>query len=518
MEFKNQNGTPHLVPNTPLKGSVMKKMKRLLALLLVPVLLLLAACGGAAETIAETAAKTTAPAQDSYSITFSVLEERITVRVPAGETPVYPGDLSWETDEHYYKITGWDKEFVPATENAVYTATVGEYGLTVYDIRFSLKTGIFSVPTHEGEMPTPPKGYETDLTRVDKIGTFSGWDKELVAPTAENMNGKKFVVYSAKYTYETRYYDVTFVVDETEYKVETAGKTVPECPVTPEKDGMLFVGWDKEVVEATESAVYTAVFMSADCPESFTVATWNIGHYANGNARDTRIADAEYDEKSAQYRSYIEGLDADLLCINEYSRLFTPNNLAENALYAERPPIFFAGEQRHFSCNAVFSNLPLQNITVHDFECNKDVVLLYSSTNQAYYYYYITAELVIGTETVHFVFTHLAFDEDRNPDTVCMAQIAELIDLYKDAEHVVMMGDWNAYHKNMFDPFAEAGYTLGNYGEILTCTGSRTGGLEWAVDDIIVKGLSMSDFRAVKTTLSDHIAVVCTLTLTKSEP
>ena len=497
------------------------KMKRILSLLLIPVLLLLASCGGSAEAVATAAASTaggtTSPA-GSYAITFSVAGNSTTVSVPAGETPVYLGDTSWETSEHYYKITGWDKEIVPAEADATYTAIVGEYGLTVYDIRFSLKTGIISIPTHEGEMPTPPKGYETDLTRVDKIGTFSGWDKELVAPTAENMNGKKFVVYSAKYTYETRYYDVTFVVDETEYKVETAGKTVPECPVTPEKDGMLFVGWDKEVVEATESAVYTAVFMSADCPESFTVATWNIGHFANGNARDTRIADSEYEAKSVEYQNYVEGLDADLLCVNEYSRLFTPNNLAENALYAERPPIYFAGEQRHFSCNAVFSNLPLQNITVHDFECNQGVTLLYSSTNKAEYYYYVTAELVIGEETVHFVFTHLAFDEDRSPDTVCMAQIAELIDLYRDVEHVVMMGDWNAYHKNMFDPFAEAGYTLGNYGEILTCTGSRTGGLEWAVDDIIVKGMTMTNFRAVNTTLSDHIAVVCTLTLTKSEP
>ena len=94
-----------------------------------------------------------------------------------------------------------------------------------------------------------------------------------------------------------------------------------------------------------------------------------------------------------------------------------------------------------------------------------------------------------------------------------LAQIDELIDLYKDEEYVVMMGDWNAYHKFYYDPFADAGYSLGNYGEILTCNGSRTGGLEWAVDDIVVKGLTLSDFRAVNTGLSDHIAVVATLTL-----
>ena len=492
----------------------MKRMKRLLSLILVPVLLLLASCGGAAETVATTAG---AIAPDgTYAITFSVPgKEPATVYVPAGETPVYPGDVSWETAEHYYKITGWDKEIVPATANAAYTATVGEYGLTVYDVRFNLKTkdGVISVPTHEGEIPTPPAGYDDPDLTVDKVGTFTGWDKELVAPTAENMNGKKTVVYTAKYTYATRYYDITFVVGETEHKTRTAGKTMPEAPDVSVPDGMLFVGWDKEVVTASSDAVYTAIFMSSDCPETFTVASWNIGHYANGNARDTIITDAEYAAKSQEYRAYIEGLDADILCINEYSRLFTPNNAAETALFAERPPIYFAGEQRHFSCNAVFANLPLQNITVHDFECNKNVTLLYSSNNKAEYYYYITAELVVGTETVHFVFTHLAFDEARSPDTVCQAQIAELIDLYKDVDHVVMMGDWNAYHKFYFDPFADAGYTLGNYGETLTCIGSRTGGLEWAVDDIVVKGLTMTDFRAVDTGLSDHIAVVATVSL-----
>ena len=485
----------------------MKKMKRLLSLLLVPVLLLLASCGGTVDA--------TTAFDGTYAITFSVSGNETTVRVPAGETPVYTGETSWETSEHYYKITGWDKEFAPATENATYTATVAEYGLTVYEIRFSLKTAsdLIRVSVHEGETPTPPDGYDAPFYTDDKIGNFSGWDKEIVPPTAENMNGKSFVVYTARYTYAPRYYDVTFVVEDTEYKVQTAGKTLPECPVTPEKDGMLFVGWDKEIAPATSDAVYTARFMSTDCPTTFTVASWNIGHYANGNANSTRIADSDYETKSQEYQAYIEGLGADVLCVNEYSRLFTPSNPAERALFAERPPIYFAGEQRHFSCNAVFSNLPLRNITVHNFECNQGVELLYSSTNKAEYYYYITAELVVGNETVHFVFTHLAFDEDRSPDTVCQAQIAELIDLYRDVDHVVMMGDWNAYHKFYFDPFADAGYSLGNYGEILTCTGSATGGLEWAVDDIIVKGLTISNFRAVNTSLSDHIAVVATVSL-----
>ena len=58
----------------------------------------------------------------------------------------------------------------------------------------------------------------------------------------------------------------------------------------------------------------------------------------------------------------------------------------------------------------------------------------------------------------------------------------------------------------------DAGYTVCNDGSLLTCTGSKTGGLEWAVDNIIVKGLKVSDFRKIPTGLSDHVAVVATLT------
>ncbi|MBP5349821.1 MAG: hypothetical protein J6Z13_05685 [Clostridia bacterium] len=238
-------------------------MKRLLScllsfvMLLLPSLCLLSSCGG------ETADATTD--DGIYTVTFSVNGEETSVKVAAGETPEYTGITSWETEEHFYKITGWDKEIVPADADATYTAVIGEYGLTVYDVRFNLKTGIVSVPTHEGETPTLPKGYETDLTNVQVIGTFDHWQPELVAPTAENMEGKKFAMYTPVYNYSTRYYTVKFVVREKEYEVEAAGKTVPECPVDPanavKNDITLrFAGWDKEVVAMTDDVTYTAVF------------------------------------------------------------------------------------------------------------------------------------------------------------------------------------------------------------------------------------------------------------------
>ena len=259
----------------------------LICIVLLPALLLLTSCGGkdATETTAE---------PSEYTVTFSVNGVETKATVPAGETPEYTGDLEWETDEHYYKITGWDKEFVPADADTTYTATVGEYGLTVYDVRFNLKTGIVKVPTHEGETPTPPKGYETDLSRVDKIGAFDHWMPELEAPTAENMEGKKFVMYTPVYNYSTRYYTVTFAVGENEYKVEVAGNKIPACPVDPDdavKDDITlrFTGWDKEVVGATEDATYTAVYGSSasilpakDGAKGILTLTYDDGIYSTG--------------------------------------------------------------------------------------------------------------------------------------------------------------------------------------------------------------------------------------------
>ena len=241
-------------------------MKRLLSCflsfaLLLPCLLL-ASCGGGA-TGGEDA--TGAPTGASW-ITFSINGEDHVYLVANGETPVCPEELlSWETEEHYYKVIGWDKEIVPVAGNATYVATVGEYGLTLYDVRFNLPSGMIKVSTHEGETPTPPAGYETDLSQVDKIGTFDRWSPELTAPTSENMEGKKTVVYTPVYTYATRYYTVSFNVRGTAYEVQTAGNTLPVCPIDPtryEERTDKFVGWDREIVPATSDATYTAWYGS----------------------------------------------------------------------------------------------------------------------------------------------------------------------------------------------------------------------------------------------------------------
>ena len=152
-------------------------------------------------------------------------------------------------------------------------------------------------------------------------------------------------------------------------------------------------------------------------------------------------------------------------------------------------------------------------MTLREFACNTPDTVLHTTVIKATDYYYITGELTVGGKTVTIVGLHLAFHDNLYPDTVCIAQMDELLATFADTERVIILGDWNAYHAEYYDRFAEAGYTVANDGSYLTCTGSKTGGLEWPVDNIIVKGVTMTDFHVVNTSLSDHIAVVATITL-----
>lgn len=279
---------------------------------------------------------------------------------------------------------------------------------------------------------------------------------------------------------------------------------------------------EAETLDLAESVTVSAPFYyrpKTTPPEnSFTIATWNIGHFSNGKNKNTAISDGSYAAASYKYKTYINDvLGADIICLNEYSAKFTPSNNAAN-LFDAYTEVAFEGVQRRYSCNALYSKLPLSNVAVHEFACNVGVDIRYTDAVEATDYYYITGELEIGGETVTVVAAHLAYDDylygvPPYVDTVCQNQMRELIDAFENVDRVLILGDWNAYDYSYFDLFADAGYTLGNRNEIPTCTGSATKDLEWSVDNMVAKGLEIRDFRGEPTTLSDHIAVIATVTL-----
>ncbi len=333
------------------------------AALLLPVLLLLTSCGGkdATETTAE---------PSEYTVTFSVNGVETKATVPAGETPAYTGETSWETAEHFYKIIGWEPALAPATSDVTYTASVGEYGLTLYRVRFNMPDGTFpTVETHEGEMPTPPAGYETDCVKnPGMVGYFDHWVPEMVAPTAENMEGKKVVVYTPVYNYETATYTITFHVNGTSYEVETEGKTIPVCPVDPteyEDSANKFAGWDKKLAPAVKDETYTAFYGGTAGAE---IAPAKDGAISILTVTDDRERDnARW--MLTQFRKY--GLRGSCMLIAgrldsgrvaEWKEIFSDGTLEPGCLSMSHTPDTIEGPQSLYQNEIVNSKLLLERL------------------------------------------------------------------------------------------------------------------------------------------------------------
>ena len=379
--------------------------------------------------------------------------------------------------------------------------------------------------TTEPPQDEPPI-YEYPMDRVTPLnGTIVTSSNKFAV--MKNYLGAVIDLNEIPYDYDTVTITRDLSVEEMGYAFLTALPVDKEVPSYAK--GYDMVIWDKNdtaTLFIPEDARYlyvyyydcgvtylpsSIVFCNTAAPTTFTVASWNIGHYSMGGSKNSKITDEQYAAEKVKYDAYLDSLGADILILNEYSKMFTPKNAARYLFLDYGCP--FEGEQRNYSCNALYSKLPLKNVTLREFACNTPETVLHTTVIKATDYYYITGELTVDGKTVTIVGLHLAFYDNLYPDTVCIAQMDELLATFADTERVIILGDWNAYHAEYYDRFAEAGYTVANDGSYLTCTGSKTGGLEWPVDNIIVKGVTMTDFHVVNTSLSDHIAVVATITV-----
>lgn len=110
---------------------------------------------------------------NKYTITFVVDGNTTTKEVEHGTIPTYDGTPS----KVGYTFTGWDKEFVAATEDTTYTAQFEQNAPTQYEITFVVDGAETKVMTNAGDTPvfpgTPAKdGYN-----------FTGWSPALAPAT-----------------------------------------------------------------------------------------------------------------------------------------------------------------------------------------------------------------------------------------------------------------------------------------------------------------------------------------------
>lgn len=251
---------------------------------------------------------------------------------------------------------------------------------------------------------------------------------------------------------------------------------------------------------------------------SFRYVSWNIGHYAYGRWKDTRVAESEAKGRLVEYNRFLDKLGADVLGICEYSENFT-----SNGMYKASKDVFgrygkrHIGPQESWQWNAVFHNR---------FKVLETRMKYYPKHRQKTYYIAVKVDLG-GGRPAWFVQTHLDWgnyfpghEQDRED------QMRTLIEDFKSEPRVVIGGDfntlkwhppakkggnpWETGNPEEFQVFVKAGYTLAHAGEVMTAPTHKP---KLPIDNVMVRGFRMTDVAFPDCgRLGDHLPVCCTLT------
>ena len=171
-------------------------------------------------------------------------------------TPTKPADGA-----NTYTFAGWDKEIVPVTEAATYTAT---YNATKnsYTITFADEDGMVlqSSEVEYGAMPTAPSD-PTKANTAEWSYTFAGWTPQVEAVTGDAEYRATFTATKRTYTINWLNSDNSPLAQTTvaygESPVYTGEK--PSRPTTAEYT-YTFSGWTPTIAEVIGDATYTASF------------------------------------------------------------------------------------------------------------------------------------------------------------------------------------------------------------------------------------------------------------------
>lgn len=240
----------------------------------------------------------------------------------------------------------------------------------------------------------------------------------------------------------------------------------------------------------------------------FTVASWNIGHFALGKSGDTQLTHAVLDFYKQSYVNYFNDLNADILALVEYNPLMVnatdkqPEVVAREAILSNYSDAQI-GPKHAYNCNAIFSN---------GFEVLRTDTVMFSKMVQTRYY--LVTTMRIDGDLVKVVSTHLDWNQGDNGAPYRAIQIQELIEAFKNDKYVIMCADWNVGKTTEYDAFIEAGYNMANHGylgDILTYPAGNAP--RSYLDNIITKGFAISHVSVINNALlSDHCLIKADLT------
>lgn len=177
-----------------------------------------------------------------------------------GVTPQFRGETPTKEpmDGMQYTFRGWSPEIAPVTGEADYTA---EFEGSM--IQINVVTIIMNDTTRE----TVDWGTEYLFQATEKEGyTFSGWSNGETAQTL-NISVTQDTVLTA--IYERNYYEIIFydydgttILERDTVEHGVVPQYGGETPTRPTVDGTVytFIGWEPEIVAATENTTYSAKF------------------------------------------------------------------------------------------------------------------------------------------------------------------------------------------------------------------------------------------------------------------
>lgn len=242
--------------------------------------------------------------------------------------------------------------------------------------------------------------------------------------------------------------------------------------------------------------------------DHLSLFTYNIGHFSLGARTNSTITAAQYPGKVDAFRALLSTQKPNVFGVVEYSAIFGKNSAGVNVNTKDElfnfQDVEFESSQMNYACYALFgNNVPLYNIAINDFDCLANETITHTTLITAQDYRYISADMYAFGLSIKLIVTHLAFDSNR-PGVLQTAQINELISKFSSYDYVVMMGDWNVSQFSEFNAFENAGYILANDGSLITYPSSNK-----ALDNIVVKGLSISHVKVINSPLSDHYPLLC---------
>ena len=247
------------------------------------------------------------------------------------------------------------------------------------------------------------------------------------------------------------------------------------------------------------------------------ILTWNIGHFSLGREINSKIANLGFTAK--EYKDHINSINADVVSLNEYSKMFTSSEAARNSIFGDYS-YAYEGVQNSYTCNAVFArNNILSNSQSHYFDCYTAAGIINDPYNdEPTHHYYITSDLNVNGQTVKLVNVHLHYSD--NPQTLAIEAINELVDVFSGYDRVIIMGDCNITY-DKFRYFKDAGYSVANTDDRLATYGPCQGSKYYvdiaegygSYDNIIYKGVTVSDFALGGTKLSDHYGLYCSISV-----